>query len=298
MLCGLCWRYIPRVPEGGVMRSAIGSLVMNILLPALTFKVLYKAPIANDIWQVPIIAALSCLFCVALAWLLYSKIIGKPLGIFPSQQGVLILAAAWGNVTYLGLPVVTALVGEDYQRVPILFDLLSMTPLLWSLGVWIALRYGNTSQKLSPQKAISTFLRLPPLYAAILGLVCNLLGFVVPDFLLKACELASHAVAPLMIISVGMALRWGGIRQTLITLPAVVIKLCIAPILAFVLATALGMSGNVFRASMLESAMPTMVLTMVVAEQFFLDTEILAQAVAVSTLLSLITIPLIASLVP
>lgn len=293
MLCGMLWRFLPRVPSGATVRVAISAVVMNILLPALTFKVLYNAPLSHDIWQVPVTALVSCVVSVILAVVVYQVIIPKMIALPMQSRGAMILAAGWGNVTYLGIPIVTALVGEEFQRVPIYFDLLSLTPLLWSLGVVIATRYGTATNHVHPfTHSIQTLVRLPPIYAAILGLACNALHIPIPEFIVKACSTAAVAVAPLMIISVGIALRWTSLQKTIQALPAVVLKLAVVPIVAILITQQLGITGGVYTATIAESAMPTMVLTMVVSEQFGLDSELLAQAIAISTVLSFITIPL------
>lgn len=291
MMCGALWRFIPRVPDGTTVRAAISAVVMNILLPALTFKVLYNAPLQHDIWQVPVTALVSCCVSVLLAVVIYQVLLPRVLALPMQSRGAMILASAWGNVTYLGIPIVTALVGEEFQRVPIYFDLLSLTPLLWSVGVVIAARYGTTTSVHPVWHSLQTLLRLPPLYAALLGLLCNALHIPIPEFIVKACSTAAAAVAPLMIISVGIALRFTQLHKTIQTLPAVALKLVVVPIAAIALAHQLGISGGVYTATVAEAAMPTMVLTMVVSEQFGLDSELLAQAIALSTVLSFITIP-------
>ena len=52
----------------------------------------------------------------------------------PSEKGVLILSAAFGNVSYLGLPVLTGLYGYEAAKYALFGDLLASTPLLWLCG--------------------------------------------------------------------------------------------------------------------------------------------------------------------
>lgn len=298
MAVGYLWRYLPRVPDGGTVRSSIGALVLNILLPALTFKTLYAAPIGNDLWQVPLTSIFVCSISVVISFVAYSLYQRIAPSTSRATIGALILASSWGNVAYLGLPVVSALVGVEYQRIPILFDLLGMTPLLWSFGVVIAVHYGSPDDDRHPiLHGIATLRRLPPIYAALMGLLCNVLHLPVHPAFLHACNLASDAVAPLMMISVGIALRWHGLHRLVPAFPALLIKLVVAPVLGITIAQLLGMTDSSLRATIIESAMPTMLLTMVVAERFHLDTDILAFVIAVSTVVSFISVPFFASLV-
>jgi hypothetical protein len=110
---------------------------------------------------------------------------------------------------------------------------------------------------------------------------------------LASCNLAASAVAPMMIFAVGLALRFSAISRLPLLIITVVLKLGFAPALALALAAFLGLKDQVNSAVVVEASMPTMVLTMVIADRYDLDSELLAQSIAVSTILSFITIPLI-----
>jgi malate permease and related proteins len=291
MLSGTLWGLIPHAPDRSAVRLVLGSVVFNIFLPALTFRVLYQAPVNDELWAVPAVSASTCLITLALAWAVY-EILFRFLRSRPPRpsEGALILAAAWSNATYLGLPVVTAAFGEYMQRVPILFDLLALTPLLLTIGAKTASQYGGSRKiKIDPY----SLLKIPPLWAGALGLVLNLLKVPIPQVVLASCNLAASAVAPMMIFAVGLALRFSAISRLPLVITTVVLKLGFAPALAFALAAFLGLKGRVNSAVIVEASMPTMVLTMVIADRYDLDTELLAQSIAVSTVLSFITIPLI-----
>lgn len=297
LMMGTVWRFIPHVPEADMVRKSIGGVVMNFFLPGLTFSVLYKAPVNEELWQIPLIA-IVCVFTSLIAGYAFFFTFGKFLkGITKKAIGALLLAATWGNVTYLGLPTITALLGEQYRRVPIYFDLLSMTPLLWTLGVAIADYYGNDTKHGSPfyiiRHGLKTVISLPPFWAAVIGLLWNISGIACPSFIIKVCTLVGNAVPPMMIFSIGLALRMPHIHHLGWILPIIAIKLLVAPLVALYSASFIGLSGNVLRASVLEAAMPTMVLTMVVADRFNLDVDLLAQIIAISTVLSFFSIGLL-----
>ncbi|RPI68093.1 MAG: AEC family transporter, partial [Ignavibacteriae bacterium] len=74
-----------------------------------------------------------------------------------------------------------------------------------------------------------------------------------------------------------------------------IIKLGIAPAVGMIMIGLLIADAHVARATLLEAAMPTMVLTMVFAERYGLDEEILAQAIVFSTVVAMLTLPFIAS---
>lgn len=291
---GAAYRWLPGVPAAGDVRRGIGALVFNFLLPALTFHVLSTAPLTSDLRTVPLTSMATVATTLGLAWVVYARWLRGRLAL--PTIGALILSAVWCNATYLGLPIVTGTVGEHVRRVPIIFDLLGMSPLLFTLGVMVCVEYGTRGERHTIAEGMRQVATLPPFLAAIAGLAVNMLGVPVHPTLQDVLQRAGSTVAPLMILSVGLGLasvRW---RSLPVLLPAVTIKLVIAPLAAWVVARPLVDDADVFRATMLEAGMPTMMLTMVFADRYGLDGETLAQAILVTTLLSMASLPFLAHL--
>ncbi len=289
---GVLWQFFPSLPDRTQIRSAIGAIVLNVFLPALSFHVLYNAPLNAELWIVPTTSIIVCLSTLLVAWLCYRAIFSLSAGKLSSiSVGALLLGSAWCNATYLGLPTVTLLLGEDYARIPILYDLLAITPLLLTVGASLGAFYGASELKQDARSSLLSIVKLPPLWAAVLGVVLNAFQLPLPQMFLNACKIAGSAVAPVMIFSVGLALRFSSPKSLIWILPALILKLVFAPTVAYFTAQTLGLSGNAFAATVLEAAMPTMVLTMVIADKFKLDSELLAQTIAVTTILSFLTLP-------
>lgn len=288
---GAAYRWLPGVPPAADVRRGIGALVFNFLLPALTFQVLSTAPLTSDLWTVPLTSAVTVVVTLGMAWLIYARSLRMRRAL--PTIGALVLASVWCNATYLGLPVVTGAIGDHVRRVPIIFDLLGMSPLLFTLGVMVCVEYGTRGTKHSVVEGLRQVALLPPFLAAVAGLLVNLAGVPVHPMLQDVLTRAGATVAPLMILSVGLGLaglRWGSVP---ILLPAVGIKLIMAPLVAYAVARPIIADVDVYRATMLEAGMPTMMLTMVFADRYGLDGETLAQAILISTLLSMITLPAI-----
>jgi predicted permease len=73
---------------------------------------------------------------------------------------------------------------------------------------------------------------------------------------------------------------------------AVALSLLGSPLVAFVIATAMGFTGPAFQAGVLQASMPAAVVTTIIALQFELDAEFPAAVVLASTLLSPLTVTL------
>lgn len=103
-----------------------------------------------------------------------------------------------------------------------------------------------------------------------------------------------NGVVPLMLFSIGLSLRWraGWGRQFGQVLPVVITQLLLTPLLIFWLIPLFGVSAKIEMALVLEAAMPSMVLGIVLADRYHLDSHLYAMAVTITTALSLITLPL------
>lgn len=291
VLAGALYRRIPGALSSQEIRRVISSVVLNVFIPFLTFGVISMAPTGSDLFTVPIISITTALIGLVLGSVIYTTVLRRYL---PDPAiGSLIMAATWCNAMYMGLPITTAVVGEHIGRVPILYDYLGMTPLLFTLGALIGSRYGSGTTSTSIVRGLKDIMLMPPTIAIAAALAVNALDINIPQWCTTACLSAGKVVAPLMLFSIGLALRLPSWRSIPLLLPAVVIRVAVAPLLVVPIAGILIPDQDVRLATVLESAMPTMMLTMVLAERYGLDEAVLAQAILLSTLVSSITLQLI-----
>jgi len=204
--------------------------------------------------------------------------------------GVMLLSAAFGNVTYLGLPVITEMLGAQYGYAAILYDLLASTPVLLTIGVFIAARYGS-GKAVSFGSSLKRMVGLPPLWGVAAGIAVQLTGITVPQIVLDASTLMGKAVIPVMTFTVGLALDFRDVKRLPIALPALAIKLILAPVLAWWIGSKIGLTGAVLQATTIEGAMPVMVLSLVIADEFDLDVPLAAACITVSTVALFFTMP-------
>ena len=193
-------------------------------------------------------------------------------------------------MTYLGLPVITEVLGAQRGYVAILYDLLATTPILLTVGVFIAERYGRGEQ-VSFAASIGRVLRLPPLWGVAAGMMVHLGGITVPQIVLDTAGLMGRAVIPIMIFTVGLALDFSDLGRLPIAIPALILKLGAAPVLAWWSGSRFGLTGEVLRAVTIEGAMPVMVLSLVIADEFDLDVPLAAMCITVSTVALFFTMP-------
>lgn len=285
--CGIVWRLT--IPPGATLassRQVITSLVYVLFLPALVLDVLWQTPLGMDSARTALLAGVG-----VVSALLLSAFVYRLLHASPPLAGALILAAAFPNATYLGLPVLEATLGTWARSVAIQYDLFACTPLLLTVGVLVASRYGTAPAGPHPLK---TLLSVPPLWAAVAGVGLSAADVPLPGGLHTWLEMLGGAVVPLMLLALGMSLQWSSMRRATLPLliPVIVIQLAVMPALVWWLGTGVGLDEAWLVAVVLEAAMPSMVLGVVFCDRYQLDTSAYAMAVTLSTLFSLISLPL------
>ncbi len=286
IVAGSLWRPLqPMGLEADTVRRSLTTLVYILLLPALVLEVLWKAPIGVDSLRIILMAAIGVISAIALSILIY-----RPGWLPKESRGAMIIAASWANVTYLGLPVLEQTFGPEYRSVALQYDLLSNTPLLLTLGILIAQQHGEGVG----QGALHEIARVPAFWAALAAITLNLNQIPIPQMVETTLQLLGNSVPPLMLLALGLGLRWDTLhwRTLPILLPVLLLQLLITPLLIYWTSLGVGLEGDLRTAVILEAAMPTMVLGMVICDRYKLDTALFAAATTISTALSLFTLPL------
>ncbi|MFN4263029.1 MAG: AEC family transporter [Thioalkalivibrionaceae bacterium] len=294
---GIGWRWFsPGEIDPQTLRRALTTLVYYLLLPALVLKTIWLAPLGADSLRIALVAALTVLGSLAIA-----LAVCRLCRLDAAGVGALLMAAAWPNATYLGLPVLDALFGLEGRAVAIQYDLFACLPLLLILSVWIGRRYGvvtDADARLRlPISVVRGLLRVPALWAALGGVALNLGGVPLPDGPAEVLGFLGHSVAPLMLFALGLALTFEVFRRpetTTLTRPlvmVVMIQLAAAPLIAWLLTRSIGLEGVPAAGSVLEAAMPAMVLGLVFCDRYRLDASLYAAAVTTTTLAAFLTLP-------
>lgn len=272
--------------EARSLRGALSAVVFNLLLPALVLDVLWQAELGRRSFAIAGLAALG-VFTGLAASALACRLCRAPRPV----AGALLLASAFPNATYLGLPVLEALFGPRGRSIAIQYDLFACTPLLLTLGVALAQHFGDGVETRGP---LARLLRVPPLWAALAGVVLNLGGVPRPGLLTPVLASLGGAVVPLMLLAIGLSLSWprGAWRRLWLTLNPLLVQLLLMPLAVALASLPLGLEPWVRTAAVLEAGMPAMVIGIVFCDRYGLDGELYALTVTLTTLASLVTLPL------
>ena len=283
---GALWRYIkPGRVAVQTLRSAISELVFYLLLPALVLRVLWQAEVGVQSLHISVVATSSILAAMLFSWLACLSCRTEN-----RITGAAILAASFANVTYLGLPVITSALGEWAASIAIQYDLFSATPLLFTLGILLAAHFGQAKNEIHP---LHQLVRIPALWAALLAMILNLTAVPMPGFLESVLRLLGEGIVPLMLIAIGLSLEWRGLQRKAWgpLLMVITVQLILMPLFVWGVTGFFEFSHEQQLALVLEAAMPSMVIGLMICEHYDLDIAFYAAAVTLSTVLSIVTLP-------
>jgi len=268
--------------------SSLSKVIFYIFSPCLVFSLLTQNKLSDsDILQVTSFAILSMILIGLIAW-----IVGKLLKLERRMLAGVLITSMFMNAGNYGLSVVLFAYGETALSYASLYFVISGI-LAYTLGVIIA-SLGSTSFS----QAIINLLKIPMLYAVTLALIYNRTGWIIPIPIDRAINLLGDASIPTMIVLLGLQIRtaeWSQKMKPLLI--AGTMRLLISPLLTLLLGPAFGINGLARQAIVTESAMPTAVLTTVLATEYNTEPSFVTSVVFVTTLISPITLtPLLALL--
>lgn len=172
-----------------------------------------------------------------------------------SVTGCLLLMAVLGNTSFVGYPVIDALMGPEYVSLAAVYDQFGTFLLISSFGVFVLASYGHGDAPGAAQvlRRIATF---PPLIALVVALA---LPGRLPEPLHSVCEHLAAPLLPLVAFALGLRLKLKLRRDLWAPLSAgLAVKLLLLPLACWALLAAVPLSEEVRLVAILESAMPPM----------------------------------------
>lgn len=275
--------------------AALNVFVVTLSLPAL---ILLKIPamLSNSsplewFWLPTVAMWIVFLFC----WLLIHSI-GKRLNWSRAKTGALILTTGLANTSFVGIPLLQAVVGDEAISYALLADQPGSFLILSTLGVFVASMYSGAGLSLS--LVLRKIISFPPFVALLLCLPFSFMNQAYQDFATPLLESLAGTLVPLALFSVGFQSRFSyGVlqRRTSPLLIGLGVRLVLIPSL-FLMAFYSYFHGQelplAVRVTLLEAGMATQITSAIVANEFHLDGEIANLMVAISIPLSLVSIPL------
>ena len=186
------------------------------------------------------------------------------------------------NAGNMGIPLALFAFGQaGFQRATLMFVMITF--LQYSLGIYILNGHSNWTE----------IFRLPLIYAAVAGLCVNLAQIEIPELLLQPVTMLGQATIPIMLISLGYrlhqveSLQWGH------ALGGALLRIVGGFVSANIAAHWIGAEGVNRQVLLLYGSLPAAVVNFILTEKYRQVPGLAASIVVLSTLISVVTVPVV-----
>lgn len=272
---------------GGEVDRKLTKVILNITMPAMTLgAVATSAELPGTRELINLLEGVAVFYGMAL---LLAMLLPRLIGGTKAQQSVWRFALSFPNVGFIGIPVVTAFFGPEAVIYAVIF-MLPFNVLSYALGpVMLSGGFRNFSFRK---------LFTPAVVASVAALVMTLFRLRPPIQVGECLNIVGDITAPLSLMVIGSILAGLPIGRVFASprlWALTALRLIVLPVLLRLLLQPLGMEELALSVAIVEMAMPVAANGSMLCMEYGGDMDTMAQATFLTTLLSMVTVPLMAT---
>lgn len=268
------------------------KLVTNVALPALMISDLMGS-FTRDKLESLSKGLIAPFLSIAVCYVI-SVLVSKILKVQKSREGTFQSMFFNSNTIFIGLPVNLALFGNKSMPYVLLYYIAN-TVFFWTLGVYCISKdtpgeHGSILSKATIKRIIS-----PPLLGFITAVILILLKIELPPFIMNTCKYLGSLTTPLSMIFIGISIHSVKLKELKIdkdVLGVLAGRFLVCPLIMFIMLILMPMPELMKKVFIMQSAMPVMTNAPIIAKVYGADSNYAAVMVTLSTILSMITIPI------
>lgn len=281
MIIGVTLRKTGVVDEH-IMRGT-NNIIYYVTLPLMCYRAIAAADL-DAMFATPFLLymaiGITAVFALS-AWLvpLFSK--------DNKRRGVLILGVFRSNDAIFGLAVAAALLGEN--NIGMMSIAISLSVPLFSILAVIAMeRYRSERVRLGT--VLLRVIKNPIMIACYLGFLVNLLNIEFPTVIQKPIDALAASTTPIAFVLLGGTISFSAVRKNRAAITIVsLLRLFIVPLVAVGSLLLLGFRGEHIVVALIIFGAPVAMLTYTMAVSMQADDELAATLVAVTSVLSILS---------
>lgn len=272
----------------------LSKMSLYVLSPFLAFKTFYAHPLTLD-YLYYTLYMLGLIFIIEFFVAIWCKIMKYSI----KDHCALSLSCCFMNNGNYGSPVILVFFGVAGFDLSIIIMVLSLF-VVGTVGTYMAAK-GSSRQTTTPngKQAFITVLKMPIVHGALLGIIFQLLSIPLSKSIILSITMIGDASVVMIMILLGMQLARIKIRQ--LDLPKVsfslLMRMVLSPLIAFALVFFMPIDYFSKQVLIILAAMPAAANTTLLAVQFDTKPELVSSIAFISTLISLITLPIVLWLV-
>ena len=275
---------------GGDFDRRLSNIIIDITCPALILSSTMGGKLPDRSLILPLlgISLLTYVLLTIAAWTLPRWLTKKS-----EDRGTVGFALMFGNVGFIGYPIVGAIFGHEAVFYAAILNVVN-TLSVFTAGVMLV---NGERQRMAFQSKI---LVSTPMISAYLAILIVALGIDnIPSVISQPITMIGGITVPgaLLIIGSSMSrLSWRMMLGSGVVYVTTAFRLLILPLLLYVIFRAMGFDSLVVNINTLVIAMPVATYGTILCLRYGRDTALITEITFISTLLSVLTIPLVAQL--
>lgn len=267
-------------------------LVTTVALPSYLFYTITHSFGRDDLVHLlygSLFPLLSILLTFGVAWLIatIARVERRHFGLFCASFST-------SNTVFIGLPVNLALFGDAAAPYVLLY-FFANTSFFWSVGSYLI---SHDNEELRGSATLLDNVRhifSPPMLGFLAGLAMTLLGLGLPDFVQEALRYMGNLTTPLALIFIGICLYKMDLRHLHLSRDLVLAllgKLVICPLILAGMLHFVDLPELMEKVFIIQAGLPCMMQISILGAVYKTDASFGALLVSLSTILSVITIPI------
>lgn len=275
---------------GGDFDRHLSSLVINITCPALILSSAMTGELPDRRFIMPLllISVITYIVLTGVAFLLPRYLTRRK-----EDQGAIGFALMFGNVGFMGYPVVASIFGHEAIFYAAVLNVVN-TFAVFTVGTILITGKSEVDESRFQKKVLYS----TPMLAAYLTMLIVALGIDnIPAFISQPMTMLGNITVPAALLIIGSSMSNLSLH-TLLGSRAVyataVMRLAVIPLAIHYLCSALGFSSFVVNINTVVIAMPVATYGTILCLRHGKDTTLITEVTFITTLLSVFTIPLLA----
>lgn len=273
------------------MNKKLTTLILSVTTPAMIISSVLSTTVTQSLSDILSVFVIGIVIYVVLPFigLLLVKIMRVP----KQQQGLYIFMTVFSNIGFMGFPVMKAIFGNEAVFFTAIFNMIFN---LFIFGVGTQIMNYGTSRK---SKFDAKNLLSPGVIASLIALFIYFTHLSVPDIVSSTITMVGDMTTPLAMLLIGSTLATIPVKEVFNELrvyPYTFIKQIIVPILLFPILNYFISDPLILGITLIMISMPVANSAVLFATEYDGDVSLAAKTVFMTTLLSVVTIPLIVAL--
>jgi len=271
--------------------SLFSKIVVNISVPGFMISNLVTNFSKSKLIEVS--GGFIIPFTSMLVMYIFGYILAKLLKVPENRRGIFASTVSISNTLFVGLPINLALYGTDSIPYVFIYFIVNVS-FFWTIGAWGISRDGGLKGKLISKNNLKKIFNVP-LISFLIAILIIFLEIPLPKFVMDTSKYMGNLLTPLSMLYIGITIYMIDFKKVVWDKSMTFIlisRFLISPLLVYFLTSIITLPDLMRNVFLIQSAMPAMTVTTVLAAEYGADYEYATIVTTLTTVFTLLIIPI------